>query len=615
MGRVLWIDLHSGVFTDEQPPEADLRRYLGGYGLGAKLLYSRLRPGIDALGPQNILAVATGPLTGTPAIIGSRFVVMAKSPLTGSWGDANCGGQFGPALKASGFDAVYFTGQSDRPVYLVLDNGQAELRDASALWGKDTSETEEILQQQLGPKTQVASIGPAGEKLSLLACVINDKGRAAGRSGLGAVMGSKRLKAIAVRGSTPVPLADGAATRQLRQQYLQALEGAGVEQMRGYGTCGDVVGSVRRGDAPVKNWSVAGLDHFPGAEQISGDAVIAYQTRRYGCWHCPISCGGLATVPDGPYATEGHKPEYETLAAFGSNCANDNIESIVKANDLCNRYGLDTISTGSVIAFAMECFEKGLISARETVGIDLTWGNAAGIVALTEQIGLREGFGEVLADGVQRAAERIGHGASDFAVHLQGQELPMHDPRLTPGFGTTYLLDATPGRHTQGGTAHGRLHGMTVPVPRRMEYRGKAEAHRFLGNLFHVVNAAGLCTFGTMFLDVNAVPQFLRAVTGWDISMPECLATGERIGTLRHLFNLREGLNPLSFNVPGRMVGKPALETGPIAGVTIDLDTMVQDYLSLVGWDTRTALPDRDRLDALGLQFAVDDLTALYQRS
>lgn len=612
MGRILWVDLSSGRIEEECPSPEELRAYIGGYGIGARLIYTRQRPGRDPLGPENILGLGTGPLTGTPAIIGSRFVVMGRSPLTGTWGDANCGGQFGPALKAAGFDSVYFTGQSEKPVYLLLDQGRAELRDAAALWEKDTAETEDLLHQELGHKAQVACIGPAGEKLSLVSCIINDKGRAAGRSGLGALMGSKRLKAIAARGNKKTPVADGDAVQALRKAHLKELQGPMSKSLSQYGTCADTAWSVKKGDAPVKNWSVAGAEHFPGAEKISGDAVIAYQTRKYGCWHCPIACGGLVKVAEGPYATEGHKPEYETLAAFGSNCLNDDVESIIKVNDICNRYGLDTISTGSAVAFAMECYEKGLISVKDTDGIQLRWGDTEAILAITEQIARREGIGEVLADGVQRAAGRIGRNSAEFAVHVHGQELPMHDPRFSPGFGTTYLLDATPGRHTQGGAAYGRLSGIDIPVPPRKQYQGKAEAQRFLGNLFHVVNAAGLCTFGTMCMNVNAVPRFLSAVTGWDVDTDECQQTGERIGTLRHLFNLREGISPLDHSAPGRMVGLPPLNDGPLAGVTIDLDIMVQEYLELMGWDLQKALPQKQRLEDLGLGFALGDLADLY---
>jgi len=266
------------------------------------------------------------------------------------------------------------------------------------------------------------------------------------------------------------------------------------------------------------------------------------------------------------------------------------------------------------MAFALECFEKGLISLGDTEGLELRWGDTEAILALTERLARREGFGEVLADGVQRAAERIGGEAAELAVHLHGQELPMHDPRFSPGYATTYLLDATPGRHTQGGAAYGRLPGLEIPVPPRRQPQGKAELQRFLSDLFHVVNAAGLCTFGVMCMDIRSVPQFLSAVTGWDVTMEECQETGERIGTLRHLFNLREGLNPLAYSVPGRMVGRPPLTDGPLAGVTVDLETMVREYLELMGWDLRTALPRRERLEALGLGFALEDLAALYQK-
>ncbi|MCK5118813.1 MAG: aldehyde ferredoxin oxidoreductase, partial [Candidatus Latescibacteria bacterium] len=296
VGKLLFVDLSNGTMKEEALDEALCRDFLGGYGIGAKVLYDRMKPGVDPLGPENILGFMTGPLTGTPALIGSRYVVVAKSPLTGGWGDANSGGVFGPALKAAGYDGVFFTGQSEQPVYLFINEGRAELRDAGALWGKDVVETDDLLTAELGKDAEFAYIGPAGESVSLLACILNDKGRAAGRSGLGAVMGSKKLKALAVKGQMPIPVADEAEAKALRRHYLSALKENGFAQLLSeYGTAGITEGSAMSGDSPVKNWAGAGPTDFPTASKISDDAVIAYQEKKFACWHCPIACGGHVT--------------------------------------------------------------------------------------------------------------------------------------------------------------------------------------------------------------------------------------------------------------------------------------------------------------------------------
>ena len=604
MGKLLFVDLSNGTTKEEALDEDLCRKFLGGYGIGAKVLYDRMKPGVDPLGPENILGFMTGPLTGTPALIGSRYVVVAKSPLTGGWGDANSGGYFGPALKEAGYDGVFFTGQSEKPVYLLIVEGKAELRDASGLWGKDATETDDLLKAELGKDAKFAYIGPAGEQLSLISCVMNDKGRAAGRSGLGAVMGSKKLKAIAVKGRMPVPLADEEKTRALRRQYIGTIkESAFGPILSKYGTAGITADSAMSGDSPVKNWAGAGPTDFPTASKISDDAVIAYEEKKFACWHCPIACGGHVNVRSGPFAvTDGHKPEYETLCMFGTLTLNDNLESIIKLNDICNRAGLDTISAGAAAAFAIECYENGLLTKEDTDGLELTWGNAEAIVALTEKVGRREGIGDLLADGVQRAAQRIGKGAEQYAVHAGGQEVPAHDPKLMPGLGTTYLMDATPGRHTQGGEMIAPPGGLEVGEYDRLDYAGRGEDQAKLVNLVHVVNAAGLCLFGYIAMSAESIPEFLTAVTGWPYTMDDCLELGERIGTLRHLFNLREGLNPLDCFVHGRVIGDPPLKEGLVRDTTVDMDQMARDYLEAMDWDPKTTMPSREKLAALGLE-------------
>ena len=606
--KVLFVDLSNGDMKEETFGEDILRKFLGGYGLAAKIMYDRQKPGVDPLGPENMLGFLTGPLTGTPAIIGSRYVVVGKSPLTGTWGDANSGGYFGPALKFAGYDGVFFTGMSEKPVYLLIESGKPQLMDADWLWGKDCVDTEDLLKEKHGDKTNIACIGPAGEKLSLISGVINDKGRAAARSGLGAVMGSKKLKAVAVKGDIKVPLADEEGTRELRRKWAKGVNVGFAEVLKQYGTAGITAASSESGDSPAKNWSDAGSEAFPNSAAISDDAVIELQERKWACWQCPIACGGHMKVVEGPFAVEGHKPEYETLAAYGTMCLNDNLESIVKINDICNRAGLDTISAGCSVAFAIECYENGLITKEDTGGIELKWGNAEAIVAMTEKLAEREGFGDVLADGVKVAADKIGKGSEKYAVHIGGQEVPMHDPKFTPGLGSTYLVDATPGRHTQGGELIAPGAGLDLPEHEMTVYTGRAESQRILVNLMHVVNAAGLCMFGYLSMDVHSIPEFMTAVTGWNCTLDDCQELGERIGTLRHAFNLREGHNPLKREANRRTFGDPPLSRGPLKGITIDMDTILKEYLELMDWDPVTTVPSQKRLKELGLDEVAADL-------
>jgi aldehyde:ferredoxin oxidoreductase len=450
--------------TEEAPDDSLYRDCLGGYGLGACIIYSRQKAKTDPLGPDNILGFTTGPLTGVPGTFGSRYTVVGKSPLTGGWGDANSGGEFGPYLKLAGYDAVFFTGISSEPVYLFINEGKAELRSAGHLWGKDTNETEDLLKSELGQEVRINCIGPAGEKQSLLSAIINDKGRAAARSGLGAVMGSKKLKAIAVTGTQKVPVADPEKRLALSKDYLSKELGFIATMWKDHGTTWTTSYMTATGDTPTKNWGGIGARDFPNASALDGPTFAPLVDQHYGCWGCTLACGAL--MKEGQkyqYSAGVHRPEYETLGAFGPLCLNDDIESIIKANDLCNRYGLDTISVGAAVAFALECYEKGLITDKDTGDLQLAWGDGAAIVKLTEQLAKREGFGEVLADGVKRAAEKIGGGAEQYAIQAGGQELPMHDPRLGPSLATAYQVDATPGRHTQGELGFVEL-GKSAPI-------------------------------------------------------------------------------------------------------------------------------------------------------
>ena len=603
MGKLLFVDLAGGTCREEKLDEEMCRDFMGGYGIGARILYERMKPRVDPLGPDNMLGFLTGPLTGTPTMCSGRFVVVCKSPLTGTWGDANCGGDFGPYLKFAGFDGVFFSGASKKPVYLYIENGKPELKDAGNLWGKDCLKTENMLKDAHGKGTSVACIGPAGEQMSLLAAIMNEQGRAAGRSGVGAVMGSKKLKAIAVKGNQKVPMADEPEAIQLRRKWVKQLQGLG-ETLTKYGTAGITEASAMSGDSPVKNWAGAGEVDFPNAKKISDDAVIAEQEKKYGCWQCPIRCGGHMKAKAGR-AEVCHKPEYETLCMAGTLCLNEDLESIIRFNDICNVHGIDTISAGVTIGFAIECYQNGLITKKDT-GVELNWGDGNAIVALMEKIAKREGIGALLADGTRRAAEKIGKGAEQYAVHVQGQELPAHDPRLIPALSVTYRMDGTPGRHTQGGRSW--LMGVdfiTDPREDKYDFTNTGEIQKDSMNMLHIVNASGICLFAYASYPAQFIPDFLTAVTGEKYTLDSCLDIGERIATMRHLFNLREGLNPLQYFMNPRAVGKPPLKAGPLADVTIDDDTMIKDYLKAMDWDQTTTRPSAGKLQELGLSHLV----------
>ena len=609
VGRFLNVDLSRGELSDERPGESLLRAFIGGYGLGVRVLYERMPAGADPLGADNILGLVTGPLTGTPALMASRYCAVAKSPLTGGWGDANSGGYFGPALKFAGYDAVFLSGVSQRPVYLFIDAGRAELRPADDLWGLDTVEIEEALQARHGSDVRVACIGPAGEHLARIACIINDRGRAAGRSGLGAVMGSKRLKAVAVRGShTPLVVHPG-QVKALRERYLPRFKASeGAQIMRRYGSPGETVGLIKMGRTPIQNFRGSYPDDFPNTDAIDGPAVVAFEVKKYTCWHCPLACGGIMRWESEGEVLEGHKPEYETMATMGTYCGIDDLEAIMNMNEMCNRAGLDTISAGATIAFAMECYEHGLFTEEELDGLTLNWGDGDAATALLRRIVERRGLGGLLAEGVCRAAQKLGRGSEAFAIHAGGQELPAHDPRQHPGLGLSYQISPTPGRHTQGGAGaldmpdeKAVLYGLDPGLKVEDPLRFRAQGYLALTAWNNVMNASGLCGNGGYGMGPEHVPEFMTAVTGWDFDMAECLQAGERIEVLRHVFGLREGYSPLHTRVAPRAMGRPPLESGPNAGVVVQVDDWRDAYVELMEWHPLTAMPSRARLAALGL--------------
>jgi len=613
-GKIAFVDLTKGEVQTETLDESMARDFIGGQGLGARILYERQKKGVDPLGPESMLGFTTGPLTGTKTPTGGRYMAVCKSPLTGGWGDANSGGYFGSELKAAGWDAVFVTGIAPSPKYLMVSDDRIEIRDAGHLWGKDTVETETTIQADAGDKKiRIAVIGPASEKLALISGIINDRGRAAARSGVGAVMGSKKLKAVAVRGTGKATVADAAALERLRKDFIAAMREMGgfADILLKHGTCGLTAGLVASGATPVKNWQMTGEQSFANLEKIAdADTIIKQQTRKYGCANCPIACGGIFNVTSGKYPVgETHKPEYETIGAFGTMCMCDDFEAIIKLNEMCNRSGLDTISAGTALAFAMECFENGIISEDDMDGIPLTWGNAEAMITMVDKMAAREGFGDILADGVKIAAQKIGGGAEKFAVHVGGQEPGLHNALFLPSRGTGYVCDPTPGRHTAGPMA--RIDGgpgAFAPYPElkieqfdRYTYTGKGPMSVTASSYLQAGASAGLCLMPLMFFGNFPFVDFFNAVSGWDFSVSEILTAGKRIQTMRQCFNVREGIRPSDIKLPDRMSGRPPHAQGPVAGVTLDIDSLAREYRQAMGWDPQSGHPQDTTLEKLGL--------------
>jgi aldehyde:ferredoxin oxidoreductase len=643
MGRILIVDLSTGTHREEIIPDEMYRSYLAGVGLGAAYLYEHIPAGADPLGPDNILGFVAGILTGTGALFSGRWLVVGKSPLTGGWGDANCGGTFGPGIKSCGYDAIFVHGQAERPVTIYADGSTVEIRDASHLWGLDAVETEARLIEAIGGKrVRVACIGQSGENRSLIAGIVNDRGRIAARSGLGAVMGSKNLKAIVLNGSQRVETADVPAMKRLNKAanalipsskamagipgwilrvagfFMKAsprvtrLDGlASLPAMRRWGTIAGNEVAVISGDAPVKNWAGSRRD-YP-SRHVNPDRITSHEIKKYHCYACPLGCGGIGEAE--PRFEETHKLEYETATSFGALLLNTDLASMFTINELLNRAGLDSVSTGAVIALAIECFENGLIDKDDTGGLALSWGDSGSILWLVERIIAREGIGDVLADGVVRAVQRIGSGAEQYAIHAGGQELPMHDPRLDPIYGLHYVVEPTPGRHTIGSemgyamTRPWALVSWAPEMPRSEPVAGRYRVDDEKGLmaaansiLKMVVDGAGLCTFGVnMGVDRLPIFDYLNVATGWSLSPDDYMLIGKRVQTLRHLFNIKHGINPAAVTLSDRAAGRPPLERGPLKGRAIDIEGLRRSYWKAMGWDAETGVPGPDTLAELTL--------------
>ncbi|MBD3309291.1 aldehyde ferredoxin oxidoreductase [candidate division KSB3 bacterium] len=593
IGNVLRVNLTAGTVKTEKLNAEWAKDYLGNRGLATRYFVAEVDPKVDPLSPDNKMIMVTGPMTGTLGTSTGRYEVITKGPLTGAIAASNSGGMFGAELKFAGFDMVIFEGASKKPVYLYIEDGKAELRDASHLWGKVTSEATDILVSETEPTAKVACIGPGGEKQSKIACIMNDKERATGRSGVGAVMGSKKLKAVVVVGSGAVTPADPDKAREvalnIRNQLLaNAVTGEGLPT---FGTPMLVNVMNQHGSYPTRNFQET---VFEGAEATSGETLRdTLLVKNKACFGCTIACGRVTKVSEGPYAGYGEGPEYETDWAYGAMCGVDNLPAITKANYLCNEYGIDTISTGATIACAMELYEKGYMPKKDA-GMEITFGNADAIVKLTEMIGKREGIGDKLAEGSYRLGEMYGH--PELSMSAKKQEMPAYDPRGVQGMGLEYATSNRGGCHVRGYMVALEVLG-DVP-PNTVE--GKDGMLKGLQDSTAVVDSAGICLFTTFGLGLKEVAAQLSAMTGVEYTEESLMECGDRIYNLERLFNLKAGLTKDDDTLPPRMLKEP-IPSGPRKGEVNRLSEMLPAYYKTRGWD-ENGVPTPEKLDALGLK-------------
>jgi aldehyde:ferredoxin oxidoreductase len=614
-GKVLRVDLTHKTYKVESLPDKVAREYVGGAGLGIKYLYDEVPAGADPLSPENKMIFASGPLTGTKAPSSSRLALATKSPLTGAVAMALSGGHFPVELKFAGYDVLIIEGKSEEPVYLWIKDDKVTFRPANNLWGTTTFDCEQMIKNNLNDQNiRVACIGPAGERLSKMACIMNEHNRAFGRRGVGAVMGSKNLKAIAVRGSKEVPIACEEAFNEAHSKILKAFkEAPGLYPALGqFGTPCVIEVLWGIGAFPAKNFTETGeWDPVPGL------GVGANEARKIGkepCYRCPVACSQVKLVKDGPYIGKLSVPEYESVFSLGGHLGIDNMDAVTYADRICNELGLDTISTGVTIGFAMELYEKGLINKEDTDGLELNFGNEEAMLVLIPKIAYRKGFGDVLADGSKIAAERIGKQTEKYAMHIKGLELPGYDPRAVKTHGFSFATTYTGADHNKG-YASQDIFGAPVPEPvDRLDPKGKGRITKW--NQDHRAVCCDSATMCNLVMDANfeAGPaqntaDMVNAVAGLDFTADEILKVGERINNLARVFNVREGFDRKDDTFPERILTEP-IKDGASKGQYIpkeDLDLMLDEYYAERGWDSN-GIPTKEKLNELGLENVVNDL-------
>jgi aldehyde:ferredoxin oxidoreductase len=613
-GKILRVNLNKETTSSETLEEVFYRRHFGGRGLISYILLKELEPKIDPLGPENKLMFACGPVTGAPISGAGRNSVGAKSPLTGAYGEAEAGGFWGAELKQAGFDAIIVEGKASSPVYLWIEDQKVEVRDASRLWGLEIKKAQETIRSELDDsRVRVAQIGPGGERLVRYASVVNDMNHVAGRCGMGAVMGSKNLKAVAVKGSKRVPVRKPKRLGKLAKWMAQNVKDLAYS-LQTYGTGDGMDAMEATGNLPVCNFRDG---DFPEVDQISAEAVKEQVRVGMGtCFACAIACKKEVKL-DAPWTVDPEYggPEYETLASLGSNCGVSDVKAVCKANELCQRYSIDTISTGVTISFAMECFEHGLLTKEDTGGMDLSFGNAESMVKLVELIGEKRGLGALLAEGTKRAAEQIGNGAEQFAVHVKGQEVPMHDPRLKRGEALGYAVSPTGADHVHNihdtflyprlPRSYNSL-GVLEPVPVEDFGPKKVRLYKIVGEWRTLNNFLVMCLFPPW--NVLQKTEIVRCVTGWNTSTFELMKVVERGNTLARIFNLREGFTEKDDWLPPRFFQPKT--SGALSNTAVnpeDLQKAKLLYYDMMGW-TEQGVPKQSKLDELDISWAADKI-------
>lgn len=596
-GNLLRVNLTDKTIKKEALCPKDAELYLGARGLATKIIMDEVDPKVDPLSEENKLIFMTGPLTGTFASSGGRYEVVAKAPLTGTIGASNSGGHFGPELKYAGYDGIIFEGRAEKPLYLWIEDDKAELRDASHLWGKNVFETTDMVLEETAEDARVACIGPGGEKKVLFAGVINDKNRAAGRSGLGAVMGSKNLKAVAVKGSKSIKVADPegfmeACTDARTKLKEHPVTGGGLPT---YGTQILINILNQSGALPTRNWRDGGI--FEEAEGISGETLTEkYLVRNKGCFGCNIGCGRVTRIPEGKFESFGEGPEYEAGWALGACCGVGDLEAVSKANFICNELGIDPITTGTTIACAMEMYEKGILTEEE-VGRAIPFGDAEGLVELTRMIGHREGFGDMLAEGSYRMASK--YGCPELSMSVKKQEMPAYDGRGVQGMGLEYATSNRGGCHVRGYLTSPEILG----IPEKLDplvTEGKAGWLKTFQDLTAVVDSAGICLFTTFAIGLPEISSMLRTATGINATDEEILKAGERIWNLERMFNIKAGFTAADDTLPPRLLKEP-LQSGPAKGKVVELEKMLPEYYEVRGWGV-DGVPTAEKLEELSIE-------------
>ncbi len=591
-GKILRVDLSAGTYRVEDLDEALATKFVGGRGLATKIYADEVSPDVDPLSADNKLLVATGPLTGAPVPTGGRYMVVTKSPLTGTIACSNSGGYWGAELKFAGYDIIIVEGKAAKPVYISIEDDKIEIRDASHVWGKVVSEATDALKADAPDKARVLMIGPAGEKLSNIAAVMNDYSRAAGRSGVGAVMGSKNLKAIVVRGTKKVGIANQEEMKKAVKVCMDKIRENGVTGtgLPTYGTAVLVNIINENGVYPTKNWQES---QFDLADSTSGETLAEkYLVKKDPCYRCPIACGRYCKVDD----IEGGGPEYEPIWAYGANCGVSDLGAIIKANFWCNEMGLDAISAGTTIATAMELYQKGYIKDADVAGMPLEFGNADAIIEWTKRMGMREGLGDKLAEGSYRMAES--YGVPELSMSVKKQELPAYDPRAIQGMAVQYATTNRGGCHVRGYLISPEILGIPEKTD-RFSIEGKANWAKIFQDFTAFIDSSGVCLFTSFALGADDYAGLMSAVTGTKWTADDVLKAGDRIWNLEKLFNLAAGIDSSQDTLPKRLLEEPISE-GPSKGNVAKLSEMLPEYYAVRGW-TEDGIPTEEKKAELGL--------------